>query len=81
MIRFVLIEFNEFIFDNFKDEIEIYKDGSSTPIKDLSKFESSFRGRFANDIFNDYFCFEKEQLYMAIPVYLLEMFGDLKTTV
>ena len=78
-VRFVLIEFNEFIFDNFKDEVEIYRDGAS--IRDLSKFGSSFRGRFATDIFNDYFYFEKEQLSMAIPVYLFEMFTDLKTTI
>lgn len=78
-VRFVLIEFNEFIFDNFKDEIEIYRDGA--PIRDLSKFGSSFRGRFANDIFNDWYYFEKEQLSMAIPVYLFEMFSDLRTTI
>ena len=78
--RFALVEFNEFIFDNFKDEIEIYKDGSIFPIEDLSKIGPLFRGRFATDEFNDYYFFEKKQLYMAIPPYLFEMFSDLKTT-
>lgn len=78
-VRFVLIEFNEFIFDNFKDEVEIYRDGAT--IRDLSKFGSSFRGRFVTDMFNDYYYFKKEQLSMAVPIYLFEMFSDLRTTI
>lgn len=75
-LSFVLVEFNEFIFANFKDEIRVYK--GRALIKGLIKEGEAYRGRYAADINMNYYLFHKEQLSMVVPIYLFETFTDLK---
>ena len=74
-VRFVLVEFDEFLFDNFKDEIQFYSYDRHSSITDVTREGIIYNGH--SDIDGVFHNYTKDELYMAIPVYLYETFSNL----
>ena len=76
--RFVDIEFDEFIFDNFKHEIAVYIKKDSDLFLSIRRVDSLYVGKTIS--MHGYITkfFSKEELYMAVPSYLYEIFDNLK---
>lgn len=77
-LRFVLIEFDEFIFNNFKDEIQVYTKKEYSALIDVSLSSGRYKGRYVSDGVYRIRSFSREELYMSIPIYLSETFTNLK---
>lgn len=75
IIQYVLIEFDENIFDNFKDEIQVYSHKYHEAFDDMTKIGIVYQGYSRRDW--SYHNYTKDELYMAIPVYLYETFSNL----
>lgn len=75
--KYTLVDFNEFIFDNFWDEVLVYvkKDASVFIVNE--KVDSTYVGRkvIACGYITGFYT--REELYMAIPIYLSETFTNL----
>jgi hypothetical protein len=77
-LRFALVEFDRFIFDNFKDEIQVYIKKEGTAFLDVEKIGTKYIGRYlSEDGVWEVRTLSKEELYLGIPIYLSETFTNL----
>lgn len=76
--RFALVEFDRFIFDNFKDEIQVYIKKEGTAFLEVEKIGTRYMGRYLSEegVWKSR-SFSKEELYLGIPIYLSETFTNL----
>ena len=74
-IRYAIVEFDEFIFDNFEDSVIIYSHQCRKPIIDLKKYSTTYEGHLFDS--RILLSFKKEEMYMAVPTYISELFNNL----
>ena len=74
-IKYAIVEFNEFLFDNFGGSVIVYSHQGGKPIVGLKKYSTTYEGHFYDSrvLLN----FKKEEMYMAVPTYISEIFSNL----
>ena len=75
--KYTLVDFDEFIFDNFRNEIQVYVKKDASVFMVIEKVDSTYVGRkvVACGYITEFYT--REELYMAIPIYLSETFTNL----
>lgn len=75
--NYTLVDFDEFIFDNFWDEIQVYVKKDACVFIVIEKVDSTYVGRKVVECGYITGFYTREELYMAIPIYLSETFTNL----
>ena len=75
-VQYILVKFDKTIFDNFKEEIQLYSYKDNCAIDNVVKVGVVYQGLCRGGEYI-YKRFTKDEIYMAVPLWLFEIFTNL----